>query len=212
MVPEIGIALTSVGLVGALTAENNGATTFLRVMKPAASVGFLLAAIGFGAFDSSYGLTIFVGLVLCLLGDVFLMWREDAPFRLGIVSFLLGHVAYVAAFGGRGSNLAWAGLILVACLIVAVVVLRWLLPNVRDDMKRPVLAYVTVISLMVVSAFGTHGLSPAWPIVVGAVGFYVSDLFVARDRFVEQSFVNRLVGLPLYYAAQIVLAYSISVA
>jgi len=32
----------------------------------------------------------------------------------------------------------------------------------------------------------------------------VSDLSVARDRFVSRSFSNRAWGLPLYYAAQIV--------
>jgi hypothetical protein len=32
---------------------------------------------------------------------------------------------------------------------------------------------------------------------------------VARDRFVEQAFVNGAWGLPLYFAAQIVLALSI---
>jgi hypothetical protein len=36
----------------------------------------------------------------------------------------------------------------------------------------------------------------------------VSDLFVARDRFVQPGFVNRLLGLPLYYAAQAMLAIS----
>jgi hypothetical protein len=43
---------------------------------------------------------------------------------------------------------------------------------------------------------------------VGAVAFAVSDLSVARERFVHKSFTNLVWGLPLYYAAQQTLAAS----
>ena len=33
-------------------------------------------------------------------------------------------------------------------------------------------------------------------------------LFVAKDRFVQSAFQNRLIGLPLYYGAQLMLATS----
>ena len=46
---------------------------------------------------------------------------------------------------------------------------------------------------------------------MGAIGFYLSDLSVARDRFVVSAFVNRLWGLPLYYAAQVALGWSVHV-
>ncbi len=39
--------------------------------------------------------------------------------------------------------------------------------------------------------------------------FTVSDIAVVRDRFVTTGFVNRLWGLPLYYAAQLLIAWSI---
>lgn len=45
-------------------------------------------------------------------------------------------------------------------------------------------------------------------LLVAPLAFFVSDLAVARDRFVEPGFVNRFVGLPLYYGAQIVFAAS----
>ena len=45
-------------------------------------------------------------------------------------------------------------------------------------------------------------------ILAGALAFYLSDLFVARHRFVQQGFSNRLAGLPLYYAGQFCLALS----
>lgn len=75
-------------------------------------------------------------------------------------------------------------------------------------MRRPVFAYIIVISLMVTAAFGTVAADPDWRIAVGAVAFFVSDLLVARDRFVVPAFVNRTIGLPLYYLGQTLLALS----
>jgi hypothetical protein len=42
----------------------------------------------------------------------------------------------------------------------------------------------------------------------GALAFYVSDIFVARQRFLKTEFLNRLIGLPLYYSGQFMLAFS----
>jgi uncharacterized membrane protein YhhN len=80
-------------------------------------------------------------------------------------------------------------------------------------MKIPVLAYIVVISIMVCAACGIAG-NPNLPasaratIFAGAILFYLSDLFVARQRFVVNAHANRVVGLPLYYAAQFLLAFS----
>ncbi|MFW6361887.1 MAG: lysoplasmalogenase family protein, partial [Spirochaetota bacterium] len=39
--------------------------------------------------------------------------------------------------------------------------------------------------------------------------FFTSDIFVARNKFVADGFINRLLGLPLYYGGQFLLALSI---
>jgi len=44
---------------------------------------------------------------------------------------------------------------------------------------------------------------------LGATCFYFSDLSVARDRFVQKGYINRLIGLPLYYLGQFLLAFSL---
>ena len=46
-------------------------------------------------------------------------------------------------------------------------------------------------------------------VALGALLFFASDLSVARDVFVHRTFVNRLWGLPLYYAAQLCLAATV---
>jgi hypothetical protein len=43
----------------------------------------------------------------------------------------------------------------------------------------------------------------------GALLFYLSDLFVARDRFIKNESLNRFVGLPMYYGGQFLLAFSV---
>jgi hypothetical protein len=43
---------------------------------------------------------------------------------------------------------------------------------------------------------------------LGALGFALSDVSVARDRFVSSGFVNSAWGLPAYYLSQLALAYS----
>ncbi len=97
----------------------------------------------------------------------------------------------------------------VAVAIIAVFVWRWLAPHV-GDMAAPVIAYVVVISVMVVLAFGAFGDGATWLIPLGATLFSISDLFVARNQFVAPDTVNRMWGLPLYYLAQVLLALSVA--
>jgi len=58
---------------------------------------------------------------------------------------------------------------------------------------------------MVAFAFGVFP-SAGLALLAGALSFYVSDLAVARDRFVAPGFSNRLWGLPLYYGGTLLLA------
>jgi uncharacterized membrane protein YhhN len=96
---------------------------------------------------------------------------------------------------------------------VSVGVFSWLRPYL-GAMTIPVGLYVLVISMMLAAAwvaFLNHDLKStgAWTLLVGACGFYCSDLFVARERFVKSQFVNRLSGLPLYYCGQFCIAFSV---
>jgi len=80
-------------------------------------------------------------------------------------------------------------------------------------MKVPVLAYVLVISVMVTMAWSVFmesqvGIQGRILVLAGAVLFYLSDITVARDRFMEDRFSNKLVGLPLYFGGQFLLAFS----
>jgi uncharacterized membrane protein YhhN len=97
-------------------------------------------------------------------------------------------------------------LALLAVLPASLLALRGILPHVPGRLRRPVLAYLAVISGMLVCAAGTVGHERRLAIGIGALAFYVSDLAVARDRFIAKSFANKLWGLPLYFGAQLLLA------
>jgi uncharacterized membrane protein YhhN len=114
------------------------------------------------------------------------------------------------AFVFAGQHPLGAGLAATAMLVPAGLVLRWLWPHLDASMRMPVLAYSAAITSMVALAVGTvlAGNSP-W-IGVGALAFWFSDLSVAADHFVRRAFVNRLWGLPLYYGAQLLLAWSVA--
>ena len=58
-----------------------------------------------------------LALALSLAGDVFLMLRRDDMFVLGLGSFLLGHVAYIAGFGVHGVW-PWIAAVAVVSMVV----------------------------------------------------------------------------------------------
>ena len=73
-------------------------------------------------------------------------------------------------------------------------------------MAGPVRTYMLVIGIMSALACGVTAAGGPWAVAVGALAFTASDISVARDRFVRHQFINRAWGLPLYYAAQLLLA------
>ncbi len=178
--------------------------------KPLASTGFVLSALGHGALDGPYGRRVLLALALSWWGDVLLIPKAKRAFLAGLGAFLLGHLAYAAAFAGRG--VSWPVALLSALALAAplALVARWLMPKVPAAMKRPVTAYMLVITAMVALSLGTAAARGDVWIPVGAVMFYLSDLSVARDRFVAPGFANKLWGWPLYFGAQLVLAATVA--
>jgi uncharacterized membrane protein YhhN len=199
-------------VIGLLVAEARGSAAGKWVAKPVASTAFVWAALASGAWHTGYGRTLLVGLTLCWCGDILLIpVRRPRVFQAGIAAFLLGHVAFAAAFTSLGLHAGATGAAALAMSAVGWTVTRWLRPHVPADFQVPVRAYVIVICAMAVVAVGAAFHRGAWPIALGALSFVVSDVSVARDRFVKPAFGNRAWGLPLYYLAQLVFALSIGV-
>jgi uncharacterized membrane protein YhhN len=209
MSAEPWVLLTLVALGLHVFAEYEQWPIAIALTKLVASSGFLLVAVTAGALELDWGRWLFAGLALSFVGDACLLGRGKSTFLAGLVAFLLGHVSYCAAFVVHGFT--WTSALAVAplLLLAAVLVDRWLGDRVEPGMRIPVRAYIVVISTMLCLAFGAWrgGASPL--LLLGALSFYLSDLAVARDRFVQEDFLNRLWGLPAYYLGQLCLAMSV---
>jgi uncharacterized membrane protein YhhN len=199
--------LCAVAVAGLLWAERRRSRTGLWLAKPIASLAFLWVALAAGALETTYGQLVLLGLVLCLFGDLLLIpLGRPVIFKAGVFAFLAGHLAYSAAFLTRPIDplgLAVAAALLAVALLG---VLRWLGPSLPPDMVGPVRTYMVVIGAMSALACGVTAAGGPWAVAVGALAFTASDVSVARDRFVRHEFVNRAWGLPLYYAAQLLIA------
>ena len=181
----------------------------IGIFKPLASAAFVSLAMLASGSESPYGMAVVAALILSFWGDVFLMIQGRKAFIAGLVSFLLGHVAFCVAFVLRGID--WTAVLgaSVAVLVMALIVSRWLFKHVDSQMKIPVVAYITVISVMVVLAFGTFFEMGHVFIPLAAVLFFASDLSVALERFVQPRFLNKLWGLPLYYGAHLLFGWTL---
>ncbi|WP_405242074.1 lysoplasmalogenase [Lentisalinibacter salinarum] len=178
------------------------------IAKLTASTAFIVVAVSAGAPETGWGRALLAGLGLSWFGDAFLLGTTDSWFLLGLVAFLLGHLAYLTAFLLRGVDLGWVAGAAVAVLLFSSGVAIWLMPHVGDGMRIPVLAYLVVINLMVIGAVGARGAGATWLLPVGAMAFYFSDLGVAARQFLAPEFPPYVWSLPLYYAGQLMLAWS----
>ena len=178
--------------------------------KLAASLAFVGFAWDLGAWETHYGKVLLIGLVLSLLGDVLLAMKGHKKwFLLGIGAFLLAHVFYTFAFAQTGFETARLPLVAPIVLIFLTVTALWLRKHLQGIFIVAVPAYLLAIGVMLVFAWCNQSMTAYWWITSGATLFALSDLFVARNRFVQPAISNRVIGLPIYYVAQLILAYSV---
>ena len=200
-------------LAGLLNFEKHDNKNGLIPAKVALSLLFVIAVIIQPHPFPYFYYFLLAGLIFCLAGDVLLALPQKMMFLLGLISFLIGHVLYVIAFFGVAGINQWT----LAGTLVAVVtsgwVYMWLRPHL-GAMNGPVLVYIVVITVMLSGAWSVLGdsrltLTGRVMVFGGALLFYFSDIFVARERFLKSEFLNRLTGLPMYYTGQFLLAFSV---
>lgn len=180
------------------------------LFKPLAALAFIWLALTLGATASAYGCWLLAGLVCCAAGDVLLMPDNERCFLAGLVAFLCGHLLYAIAFLQLPPNLGGLAAMILPALALLVLVTRWLLPAVNRPMKLPVALYTVVITGMLICSGLSLGQPAAGLIMVGAWGFAISDLAVARRQFVQPGPINGLWGTPLYFLSQMLLAGSVA--
>jgi uncharacterized membrane protein YhhN len=120
---------------------------------------------------------------------------------------------YILSFTSLTSISHWVSIGLLIIFGLSTLIFFWLRPYLKS-MLIPVLIYIVVITVMASGAWAVFGKSYFQTsgralILIGSLCFYSSDIFVARNKFIKVEYRNRLLGLPLYYAGQFMLAFSV---
>ena len=164
----------------------------------------------------AYRRDILIGIALCLSGDILLMLPVDL-FVPGLVSFLLAHGLFIAAFCSdvRFAARWWAWLI---CLVYGALMTALLWHGIEAALRVPVVVYVLVLATMGGQALGRacwlreHGAdraNAARHAAAGAVLFMISDSLLAWDRFRAPLPLASVYILTTYYAALWLIARSV---
>ena len=212
IIPPLAIAVFF--LIRAEFKDNRKQIYFFKPLSTLLVIAAVILSLFEPGHNSIYFIGILVGLLLSFGGDIALMLKSHPKsFALGLALFLLAHIAYTVVFVVLGSffatDLISAGLLLIA----AIICYRLFRPNL-GKMKIPVIAYITIISVMVNRAAATF-TSPAFTktqallISFGALLFYISDVILAANRFWKPWKYNRI-SLAFYYGGQLLIALAAS--
>lgn len=213
MFQSIILSLALPLLIGLLYFEKKESVKGLLSVKPLLSSLFVVLAFLQIQENSTYNHLILTGLILSLVGDICLIFFfHKKVFTAGLVAFLAGHVMYTMAFSGLGEVGELMITVGVIVILISIIIFMRLKSHL-GNMKGPILAYIIIITAMVVGAgsLWNHSaldITGRSLVLVGGILFYASDIFVARHRFVQKEFLNRAIGLPLYYTAQFMIAFS----
>lgn len=197
-------------VAGLLLAERFARPVAHAILKLSASSAFVLVALSLDAPASAYGRLILAALALSWLGDAALLSRRRGAFLAGLGAFLIAHLCFALSFCTGAFSFEGFLVALAPALGVGIAVVRWLWPHLGAAYRGPVTAYVAAILVMCATAAGYGAATGRWQVLLGAVMFAASDVAVARDRFVVKSFPNKAWGSPAYFAAQLILAWSVA--
>ena len=153
--------------------------------------------------DRRYYTLVCIGLVFCAIGDYTLQW-----FIIGLTSFLIGHIFYIAAFSGGTKPVPIAAKILL--LIYGIIMALWMCITLFDKgetiLAIAVFAYISVILTMGWMSFRTGSQFA----IIGALLFIPSDTVLAINKFITDVPLSHELIMFTYYGAQIFIACSIA--
>jgi len=152
-------------------------------------------------------LPVILALVFAWAGDIFLLKISDLlRFRLGLASFLIGHICYIIAMYGfvRPFNVLALIISAAAAVCLSVVLFKIVKPN--NEMKIPVIAYETIIFIMAIFAlqlfFAQGGTFGAF-VLAGSLCFVASDSILAFVTFRKKPPYGDFLVMLTYIAAQL---------
>ena len=186
---------------------NEGSLPFI-IIKPLCCL--FLAILAFLTVKESKTQKLLVlALLMSGLGDIFLAIRSSDFFVQGLGSFLIAHLLYIALFARARS---WSQppaykTLLTGLVIIFSVGMMWILWPLLGALKAPVYLYISVITLMVISAIYSRFNSIL--VIAGALSFLFSDATIAINKFVEPFAAASPFVWVTYTGAQILLTLAI---
>jgi uncharacterized membrane protein YhhN len=203
-------------LIGAILAPINWVVSERRITyavyftKPAVMVALLAWLWNSGGTNSSL-LAFFIGALLCLAGDIFLL-QPDKWFLAGLVAFLSGHIGYMVGFKPTQASFWPFGLPLAAALgLIGVTIFRVLAAGLQSKgltrLRIPIFVYILIICGMALSALLTLS-NPGWQkapavlVSIGALLFMAADSLLGWNRFIRPVAHERFIGMMIYHLAQ----------
>ncbi|WP_144394782.1 lysoplasmalogenase [Pleionea sediminis] len=160
--------------------------------------------------NNFYSYCILIAILICVIGDLLLISQNKNRLAAGIIAFFLGHVFFIVAFFQLPFQYTEWLVSFGIMLVIGYQVYQWLKPNLTSS-RLKLFVPIYMIILFAMTSLGLSIKIENEPTLVGlgATLFMVSDLFVAYNRFKKPQFHNRLIGLPLYYLGQFILATTV---
>lgn len=205
--PVIAVAAGTAGALAAAAADRRAA---YGVAKAVASGGFVwLAAWSALASRAVPAALVLAGLAVAALSDVVLAAPGRGALLAGLGGFALAHLLSTAGFLLRAGG-PWALGAALAGAVAAWAVRRWLAARLGGRVLDAVTAYAAVAGALAAAGVGAAWATGAWQLGLGAILVVASDLAVAAERFFGRGWAAKAVGLPVYYAGQVLVALGIA--
>ncbi|MBT6326394.1 MAG: lysoplasmalogenase [Bdellovibrionales bacterium] len=159
--------------------------------------------------NSSYRNYIVLGLIFSLIGDIFLVFKEQ-KLMAGLFSFLVAHLIYIYSFFNliQFELRYWPLFILVPFSIF----IYLFIADGLGEMKIPVIIYVGAIMGMVWGASSVAIVNynlQSFLVFIGAVLFLISDTALSISLFKTSYSSSKLIVAGTYFPAQYLIAISV---
>ena len=169
------------------------------IFKPLTTILIILLALFFNVENfSNYGLLVIIGLILSLIGDVFLI-KEDL-FVYGLGSFLFAHILFTLAFTSI-SGFLLNPIVLGILLIIGFFYYRFLSPSL-GSYATPVAFYFLAIIVMdwqAISLAMEQKTEVFYSVGFAAVLFSCSDAIIAYKKFKHDFKIAEVLILSFYW-------------
>lgn len=151
-----------------------------------------------------YKLILCIGLLFCAIGDYALQW-----FLIGLSSFLIGHLFYIAAF--RSTNTNKTPRIVNAIFIVIGLCFAARFIYILTSADETILAIAVVLYICVILFMGMSAFRVGSNLAIGgAILFIISDTVLAFNRFDFDVPFSHEIIMFTYYGAQLCFTLSIA--